>query len=152
VRGGSIIGNNCELGASDVCIRLHNATGIDVIGNKAYDGTSAAVFAVGDGTETQNTIQGNWNDGSGNTMYGASPVLPDATDFVIDLLTPLFQFPTGVLTTTGAVAPGSTTFSGLGTPANGRLIYCSDCTIANPCAGSGGGAIAKRLNGVWVCN
>jgi hypothetical protein len=48
--------------------------------------------------------------------------------------------------------PGSTIFSGLGTPANGVLIYCSDCTIANPCAGSGTGAIAKRLNGVWVCN
>lgn len=35
---------------------------------------------------------------------------------------------------------------------NGVIVYCSDCTIANPCAGSGTGAIAKRLNGVWVCN
>src|SRR5207253_2473504 len=47
---------------------------------------------------------------------------------------------------------GSKTFSGLGTPANGQFAYCSDCTIANPCAGSGSGAFAKRLNGVWVCN
>lgn len=37
-------------------------------------------------------------------------------------------------------------------PANGSMLYCTDCTIANPCAGSGTGAIAKRLNGVWVCN
>ena len=36
--------------------------------------------------------------------------------------------------------------------ANGQIGYCSDCTIANPCAGSGTGAIAKRLNGVNVCN
>jgi hypothetical protein len=43
-------------------------------------------------------------------------------------------------------------FSALGTPANGIMKYCSDCTIANPCAGSGTGALAKRLNGVWVCN
>lgn len=43
-------------------------------------------------------------------------------------------------------------FASLGTPANGTLIYCSDCTIANPCAGSGTGALAKRLNGTWVCN
>lgn len=43
-------------------------------------------------------------------------------------------------------------FSALGTPTNGVSVYCSDCTIANPCAGSGTGAIAKRLNGVWVCN
>ncbi len=34
----------------------------------------------------------------------------------------------------------------------GSMIYCSDCTIANPCAGGGNGAIAKRLNGAWVCN
>jgi hypothetical protein len=40
----------------------------------------------------------------------------------------------------------------LGTPANGTIVYCSDCAIANPCTGSGTGALAKRLNGAWVCN
>jgi hypothetical protein len=35
---------------------------------------------------------------------------------------------------------------------NGQIGYCSDCTIANPCASGGTGAIAKRLNGVNVCN
>lgn len=46
------------------------------------------------------------------------------------------------------------TFSNIGTTlsANGMFGYCSDCTIANPCAGSGTGAFAKRLNGVNVCN
>lgn len=44
------------------------------------------------------------------------------------------------------------TFANLGAAANGSMIYCADCTIANPCAGAGTGAIAKRLNGVWVCN
>jgi hypothetical protein len=55
---------------------------------------------------------------------------------------------------TGAVTPGSTTFANLATalPNNGYFIFCSDCTIANPCAGSGTGAFAKRLNGVAVCN
>lgn len=43
-------------------------------------------------------------------------------------------------------------FANLGAAPNGSIIYCSDCTIANPCAGAGSGAIAKRLNGVWVCN
>lgn len=43
-------------------------------------------------------------------------------------------------------------FANLGAATNGSMIYCSDCTIANPCAGSGTGAIAKRLNGAWVCN
>ena len=47
---------------------------------------------------------------------------------------------------------GACTFANLGTPANGTMAYCSDCTVANPCAGSGTGALAKRLNGAWVCN
>jgi hypothetical protein len=37
-------------------------------------------------------------------------------------------------------------------PTNGTIQYCADCSIANPCAGSGTGAFAKRLNGAWVCN
>jgi hypothetical protein len=45
-----------------------------------------------------------------------------------------------------------TVFANLGTPANGTLYFCPDCTVANPCAGAGTGALAKRLNGVWVCN
>jgi len=44
------------------------------------------------------------------------------------------------------------TFATLGTPANGSFGYCSDCTIANPCAAAGTGAFAKYLNAVWVCN
>jgi hypothetical protein len=44
------------------------------------------------------------------------------------------------------------TYSSLGTPSNGTFYYCSDCAIANPCTGSGTGALAKRLNGAWVCN
>jgi hypothetical protein len=44
------------------------------------------------------------------------------------------------------------TFAGLGAATNGSMIYCADCTIASPCAAGGTGAIAKRLNGVWVCN
>lgn len=44
------------------------------------------------------------------------------------------------------------TQANLGAATNGSMIYCSDCTIANPCAGGGTGAIAKRLNGAWVCN
>ncbi len=50
------------------------------------------------------------------------------------------------------LALAATTNASLGTPANGTIVYCSDCTIANPCAGGGTGALAKRLNGVWVCN
>jgi hypothetical protein len=47
--------------------------------------------------------------------------------------------------------PG-TLFANIATPANGTFLYCSDCTITNPCAGGGSGALAKRLNGIWICN
>jgi hypothetical protein len=49
---------------------------------------------------------------------------------------------------------GSFLFASIGTNLvnNGDTRYCSDCTIANPCAGSGSGAYAKRLNGINVCN
>lgn len=40
----------------------------------------------------------------------------------------------------------------LPTGANGDMLYCSDCTIASPCGSGGSGAIAKKLNGGWVCN
>jgi len=44
------------------------------------------------------------------------------------------------------------TFANLGTPGNGTFCYCSDCTKATPCAGSGSGSFAKRLNGAWDCD
>lgn len=52
----------------------------------------------------------------------------------------------------GAVQLLSVTFANLPTVANGFLIYCSDCTIASPCASGGSGALAKGINGAWVCN
>jgi hypothetical protein len=58
---------------------------------------------------------------------------------------------TTLATMTGPIPP-TLTFSALGTPPNGTMLYCSDCTVANPCAAVGNGAFAKRLNGVWVCN
>jgi hypothetical protein len=60
------------------------------------------------------------------------------------------------LTSNGVYVPSvvftSTAFARLGTPINGTFYYCNDCTVANPCAGGGTGALAKRLNGIWVCN
>lgn len=49
-------------------------------------------------------------------------------------------------------AYNSIAFASLGADGNGMVRYCSDCTFANPCAGGGTGAIAKRLNGAWRCD
>lgn len=43
-------------------------------------------------------------------------------------------------------------FLTLGTPINGTLVYCTDCTAAtNPCAAGGSGAFAARQQSTWVC-
>lgn len=34
----------------------------------------------------------------------------------------------------------------------GRIVYCSDCTETDPCAGSGTGAMAMRVFNRWDCN
>ncbi len=38
------------------------------------------------------------------------------------------------------------------TAPNGTHIYCSNCTATPTCAGSGNGALATMINGVWSCN
>ena len=53
----------------------------------------------------------------------------------------------------GALILGGASFSTLNAAlVKGTIMYCVDCTIANPCAAGGTGAIAKKLNGVLVCN
>jgi hypothetical protein len=79
------------------------------------------------------TSAGTFRNGLGNTFAGGAGVFTGTGSFIQGTISPI-------------------TFAGLGTPANGSVLYCSDCTIANPCAGAGTGALAKRLNGVWVCN
>jgi hypothetical protein len=55
-----------------------------------------------------------------------------------------------MLPDSNAILVGLSTFATLN-PAI-PLSLCADCTIANPCAGGGTGALAKRLGGTWVCN
>lgn len=58
----------------------------------------------------------------------------------------------GGITLDGNLTMGARSFAGLGAEPNGRIVYCSDCIFANPCAGGGTGAFAKRLNGAWRCD
>lgn len=63
---------------------------------------------------------------------------------------------TGVITwTIGAdysLLSAGRTFAQLpAAPGNGMMLFCSDCTVASPCAAAGTGALAIRLNGAWEC-
>jgi hypothetical protein len=52
----------------------------------------------------------------------------------------------------GKVQSIGTTFASLGTPSAGSYIWCSDCTVAATCSGSGTGAWAFRTGGAtWTC-
>ncbi len=75
-------------------------------------------------------------------------------DIASDIYSPYAFFDTleATATTFNAVTYVPTPFASLGTPTDGTVMYCSDCTLANPCASGGSGAIAKRLNSAWVCN
>lgn len=46
---------------------------------------------------------------------------------------------------------GGIAFGNLGTPASGTFTWCTDCTIATPCAGGGAGAWAFRTATNWKC-
>lgn len=40
-------------------------------------------------------------------------------------------------------------FANLGTPSNGTIVYCSNCTTASPTASGGTGAVVQRVAGAW---
>lgn len=127
-----------------------------VIGNTVTDGsvvwTCRAAWAW-DGI----TIRNNVFSQTTNAAYRGIYTTNDTTASPSVPVTNLVVWPNAIRNVTiyTGGSPTSTAFSNLGvaTPTfNGFTQYCDDCTIANPCAGGGTGAIAKRLNGAWVCN
>ncbi|MGA2408763.1 MAG: hypothetical protein ABSG46_00005, partial [Candidatus Binataceae bacterium] len=120
----------------------------DTFGQSTY---AAEVFNHVDANS--NTHLPNGPDVLINTLVpknGATPIpLSNPANNVIDLGD---QNGPGLLLAGAGFVPPASTFANLGAPANGTEYYCTDCVIASTCAGSGTGAIAKRLNGAWVCN
>ena len=121
--------------------------------------TAAQIHAEVDGAVSSSTVPGRLifftTNSSGTStsrwIIDSSGTLKASTDNSWDIGASGATRPRTVYVGTSVIY-GAVAFASLGTPANGSVTYCSDCTIANPCAGSGTGAIAKRLNGVWVCN
>jgi hypothetical protein len=58
----------------------------------------------------------------------------------------------GSLTMGGNFTLQSKTFAQLGSPADGTLVYCTDCAITSRCTAGGAGALAKHIAGQWICN
>lgn len=52
----------------------------------------------------------------------------------------------------GSVAQTALIAAPLSTASNGTLMYCTTCQQTSICSSGGSGAMAKRINGTWVCN
>lgn len=147
--------SNAPTGQSDM---------IDVVGDTTFGIVSQGSTVPSSGVFTGLDQTGNFTFNVANTgrlMFGAGNFA--AMDTGLD------RTAAGVLAVgngsagnaTGAIAVNKVTFTGFtfaninaagNLTANGMMGYCTDCTIANPCASGGSGAFAKRLNGVNVCN
>lgn len=104
-----------------------------------------------------------WNGATGHTVVNGSYQLVFGSSGLNTPDVGLARSSASVLKLSDASSGFGTLYSGgvrlegvlqanLGSPSDGTVVYCSDCTIANPCASGGTGAIAKRLNAIWVCN
>ena len=155
-------------GTVPVGAHTYQVTAVGIDGGETAPSQIASVTTTS-GNQTVNLA---WAAGAGAVKYGiyrdGNGLDPDKyvstnsfsdTGNFADASTPPTETGTGLTTvmSTQVVTPQvvlqPTLFASLGTPAfNGTLVYCADCTIASPCAGSGTGAFAKYLNGTWVCN
>jgi hypothetical protein len=124
VRGNRFIGTS---GVNGSCIDLASTASVTLQDNicDTFGGTAIKVAASSTGT----TVIDNRMLGTVATPYG----LLDTTGLFRN------QYPMAFAALPADVADGS-------------QVYCSDCTIASPCADSGTGALAKRLSNAWVCN
>lgn len=117
--------------AGDVFQVVHQQTGITrsqfQAANSLFNAEGAGGFYINTGA----------NSGTGGLLVQSGGAVPVTS----------FQIAADGLMTMRAKAQAA-----LGAPANGTFYYCNDCTVANPCAGGGTGALAKRLAGAWVCN
>jgi hypothetical protein len=121
-------------------------------------GDGIAIRAAGSVIWTGRSIISSTADGRFNVTNGAGTGFsaltfgPEAvTNPRINVSPPVAGQTQGIILLKGDGSPA--VFADLGAGAtNGSMIYCSNCVIAGACIGAGSGAIAKRLNGAWICN
>jgi parallel beta helix pectate lyase-like protein len=112
-------------------------------------------------TFTNIVIMGNVSNNNGGQGILVSPASFASTAYIGDNVLIGNSAPTSLSATNWTYqAPsndvglflGTYTNATLGTPPNGTIRYCSDCTKATPCAGGGTGSFAFRKVGAWDCN
>lgn len=102
-------------------------------------GSYAQIYTIQQGIGAGDPLELEPNSGNGNVLIGGTS--DDGSKF---------QW-------SGVGSSHGTNFTALGTPANGKLVWCNDCVggitagVVNTCAGSGSGAWAFRTSSVWKC-
>ncbi len=134
---------------ADPVILIGAAFFMNAQGNMIHGG-APTTWLSSTGSTTNNCISNNAMDGGNVLLKGTA--FASFTSGCFNGDTPLDQHYGSNLTLTSSLFLGAVTFADLGVQGDGTVYYCSDCTIANPCAGSGTGAYAKKTNGVWICN
>lgn len=129
--------------------RLVNAQHVRVNGVTSGSGVSFPLTGASASGCTAGAIPYSF---SGDSNTGVSTSAADVLGLCVSGFAALSVSATQATFNVAAVTIGGTTFAGLGVPGNGTLTYCTDCVVAATCAGSGSGALAKRINGAWVCN
>ncbi len=121
--------------------------GLQLLGSQDEGRLVGLDFTTGD--ETRLSFQKNYFD------VGFDDALP-ITDAVKSAMRLDYVSSSRTTVTLGADAVlifTSIALASLGTPADGTLAYCSDCTKGStPCTGASTGSFAKRENGAWNCD
>jgi hypothetical protein len=143
----SLTGANSKMDTG-LSVDLSGNTKIPGILSMTGSGANAAVQATGSNTSL--TLTGNRSaaDTGGDLLVNSSVARTGGK--IIRVLNNGTE--KASWTFDGSVVLGSVTFANLAVTSNGQIVYCSDCTVANPCASGGSGAVAKRINSAWVCN
>ena len=150
-----LVNNNQFAGMSTNYILVNSASinDVSITGNTLVGGTAGITYILltnlVTGIVSGNIINGNGGAPTGISVGAAATGVQIGTNKYTGLTV---NVASASATTTIAGNP-ATTLAAIPTVANGSMVYCSDCNPAsNPCSASSTGAIAKRLNGAWVCN
>jgi hypothetical protein len=117
---------------------------------------SKGIYVTGNGTATPDRLSIVGNNLTASTTTGTVGIDEGFALYSVihgNLVDP-YEYGTAYANVSGRITDASFAFATLPSSGitNGSYVYCSDCTGASPCAGGGGGAMAKRINGAWVCN
>lgn len=159
--GSELVANYCETQTSgaQICFDVNGAGSVVALNTFTIGtagGNDTGVSLRGDTGASRIIVQSNIFRGAG----AARPIAEVAATVSTQILENnyLAGFTTNVTLVGTAVLlrdPIGLSFAQATLPsaAIGSVVGCSDCTNANPCAGGGGAAVARRIGGpAWACN